>query len=41
MESCYDTIHARHPVLIQVQEESDVPEAHDSGACERIGVLRR
>ena len=41
MESCHDSIYARHLVLLQAQEEQDVLEANDSGACERCGVLRR
>ena len=39
MESRHDSIYARHPVLLHVQEEPNVPEANDSGAYERCGVL--
>ena len=41
MESSHDSIYARHPILLQVQEEPDVPEANNSGARERCGVLGR
>ena len=39
MESRHDSVHAQHPILLQVQDELDVFEAHDSRACERYGVL--
>ena len=41
MESRQDSIYTRHPVLLQVQVELDIPEANNSGACERCGVLGR
>ena len=41
MEYLHDSIHARHLVLLQVQEEPDVPEANDSRVCERCRVLGR
>ena len=39
MESRHDSIHARHPILLQVQEEVDVPEAYNYRVCKRCGVL--
>ena len=41
MESRHDSIHARHPVLLQVQGDPDVPKANESRACERCGVLEQ
>ena len=41
MESGHDSIHAQHPVLLQVQEERDILKVHDGGACEGSGVLGR
>ena len=41
MESLHDSFHARHLVLLQVQKERDILEAHDGEACEGSGVPGR
>ena len=41
MESVHDSFHARHPVLLQVQEERDILEAHDGRVCNGSGVPGR
>ena len=41
MEHVHDSFHARHLVLLQIQEERVILEAHNGGACEGSGVPGR
>ena len=41
MESIHDSFYTRHPVLRQVQEERDILEADNGGACKGSGVPGR